>query len=945
MRRPKQAFTESEEAVHALLQLTFFTLSNGLVLLVQVLGLVTPDVIPSINGVNNVAKNASPFSSQQLFQFGKNGTWIENVAARSNGDLLFTVLQPAPQLYTLAGVGSTDPQATLLYEFPNMTGLLGITEAFPDTFVVAGGKFTGTASPVLGTFSLWKPSFAKLLDLPDHVYPNGLTSVPGKPGVILVADSIGSLLRVDVTSNQTDTVAAVPEMAPVPGWPFLIGINGIKIYDGYVYWTNSFAATMYRMAIDADGFAVVTPSTSPSSSDSTPTMTTDAIAGPTFTPKVEQDSSTDSANVTVETVVYMPITFMDDFVIADDGVLWITTNPNNTVVAFDPATGKSAVAAGDQNQAVMAGANAAVFGRTDADSQTLYVVTAGGLNSPVNGTFIEPAKIVAMDASTTFSPISRSLLLIFALLLLPGELILSFAFIFILSHRMSHLTTARKLTFNDSILNNYILTKFTRNDLTMVVMEWSPLPDFSLAGALAVLLTLGMIDKTKETVLGYTLLLFIFNLYALKIALTVINEAYYPGNANAEYSSAPADFPTHVEINQEYDQGFNWERVWTQLSELTVLMARSRQFELNAEDRGGHIYVEGTTEQIKALAKVMRLIGREHDYTAAFVDFIDIEPSNEWIKVVEDFLSPRPTSYAELILTCHECLNKSTVDCLQGAQLTEVFGYNQRVEQIMRIIQQEESEWRVELLTAIQTMVNLATTPKLREDLYLTVTARRNGLQPMDRAIQFVKDLTPDAVKLLRHKADIKVVPAFLVPVLDVAEAVVDPNCFDCVMANTGRLLRELRNLTIQCFVKLRQKMHEADAGVKFVQGNVTHNWRLLVGSPGWNRSTFMQQLVSRSGFEPTLALDVVEGLHLAFLEAIHIAEPSPDHVPDVVQDLSYVDLVKLNNLILRQPNVQGFEGEIASLWAETAGAHDDGQGRAPPPFSSNRQAPPPFTA
>lgn len=388
------------------------------ILLAQTFGLAVPRVIPNSIAIDNVDLDSLPFPSRQLFQFEQNGTWIENVAARANGDLLFTVLQPAPQLYSLTGVQSNNPQATLLFEFPGMTGVLGITEVFPDVFVVAGGKFKGTATPIFGTFSLWRvsfvgahvpckincgygggkrPSFTKLLDLPHHVYPNGLTTVPDRPGVIFVAESMGSLLRVDVTSSKIDTVAAVPEMVPVPGWPFLMGINGIKIYNGYVYWSNSFAATMYRMAIDDDGFAISAPSSSYYSLPDT--TTTDDVATPKFTGTIEEGGNNNSTNVTVETVVSMPITFMDDFVIAHDGALWITTNPNNTVIAYNQDTGKTAVVAGDQHQAAMAGANAAVFGRTASDKHILYVVTAGGLTSPVNGTFIEPAKIVAIDTT------------------------------------------------------------------------------------------------------------------------------------------------------------------------------------------------------------------------------------------------------------------------------------------------------------------------------------------------------------------------------------------------------------------------------------------------------------------------------------------------------------------------------------------------------------------
>lgn len=57
------------------------------------------------------------------------------------------------------------------------------------------------------------------------------------------------------------------------------------------------------------------------------------------------------------------------------------------------------VVAGAQQESVVAGAIAGTFGRTSADRHILYVVTDGGLASPINGTFVEPAKVVAVDTS------------------------------------------------------------------------------------------------------------------------------------------------------------------------------------------------------------------------------------------------------------------------------------------------------------------------------------------------------------------------------------------------------------------------------------------------------------------------------------------------------------------------------------------------------------------
>lgn len=208
----------------------------------------------------NVSALNPPLASSTVFQFPNVGTWIENVAARENGDLLITMVQPKPHLYSLKGPQTPQPEMSLLFEFPNMDGLLGITEVQDDVFVVAGGQFHGEADPILGTFSLWNisfadryPTLAKIVDLPDNVFPNGLVTVPGQRDVVLVANSLGSLLRVDVSTGTMETIAADPEMVPVPGALFPLGINGIKILDGYVWWTNSFASTIYRRRIDAAG--------------------------------------------------------------------------------------------------------------------------------------------------------------------------------------------------------------------------------------------------------------------------------------------------------------------------------------------------------------------------------------------------------------------------------------------------------------------------------------------------------------------------------------------------------------------------------------------------------------------------------------------------------------------------------------------------------------------
>ena len=81
-----------------------------------------------------------------------NGTWLENLAVRSNGQLLVTVFS-APELYQVDPNGGKQPQ--LIHQFPGVLGLAGIAEVEKDVFAVAGGNLslkTLTSPP--GSFSL-----------------------------------------------------------------------------------------------------------------------------------------------------------------------------------------------------------------------------------------------------------------------------------------------------------------------------------------------------------------------------------------------------------------------------------------------------------------------------------------------------------------------------------------------------------------------------------------------------------------------------------------------------------------------------------------------------------------------------------------------------------------------------------------------------------------------
>jgi hypothetical protein len=69
------------------------------------------------------------------------GTWVENIAVRSNGKLLVTLLSQ-PDVYQVNPSGTESP--SLVYSFPGASGALGIAELGTDVFAVVAGNWSTT---------------------------------------------------------------------------------------------------------------------------------------------------------------------------------------------------------------------------------------------------------------------------------------------------------------------------------------------------------------------------------------------------------------------------------------------------------------------------------------------------------------------------------------------------------------------------------------------------------------------------------------------------------------------------------------------------------------------------------------------------------------------------------------------------------------------------------
>lgn len=208
---------------------------------------------------------STPYPNRPVIEFPI-GTWAENLAVRSNGQLLVTVLN-VPQLLQVDPLSLQE--SFLIHEFPNpdkSDGLIGIVEMGKDVFYALHGNFTISdteGSP--GTYSVWKvdmntfkggengtvvaPATVSLFTkIPEAAGPNGLTAL--NKYEILIADcKLGVIFKLNVKSEAYEIVIKDPLMTAGPRLSSL-GVNGIKILDGFLYFTNTQAGTFNRIPID-----------------------------------------------------------------------------------------------------------------------------------------------------------------------------------------------------------------------------------------------------------------------------------------------------------------------------------------------------------------------------------------------------------------------------------------------------------------------------------------------------------------------------------------------------------------------------------------------------------------------------------------------------------------------------------------------------------------------
>jgi SMP-30/Gluconolactonase/LRE-like region len=240
------------------------------------------------------------------------------------------------------------------------------------THATVSGKATGLTFTPDGTLLLsgwdqqdtpmiWQVSAQGNVDvlvtLPDALFLNGLT--PLTDSLYLIADSYrGIIWQLNLPERTVQVWLEHPQLARSSPDQVFPAVNGLKIFDGILYASNTQKAQLVKIPIQ--------PNQQPG-----------------------------------EPEVFLNQVNLDDFAFDRQGNLYGTTHVFNSVVKIAPDGSMTTIAQLEQG---MAGTTALAFGRSPSDQTCLYVTTNGGMSfPPISG--IEPAKVVCLEVGIAGLPL------------------------------------------------------------------------------------------------------------------------------------------------------------------------------------------------------------------------------------------------------------------------------------------------------------------------------------------------------------------------------------------------------------------------------------------------------------------------------------------------------------------------------------------------------------
>ena len=233
--------------------LSLYSLSNLLLHLGALIAMASPlTVAPSAE-----LRPISTSPLEEIFHFPPQKAAIENIHTRPNGHLLFTTLHSG-NLYTLDPFINS-PQPKIVASLPGASGLCGIAtvDAKANIYAIGGGEHVSFGFTP-GTVATWVVQIKEdgtglvLARIPVDATLNGMDSIPTKPYIVLGVDSKGGrVMRVNTLTRHVDVAFNDPSLGPSPTFP--LGVNGARVRDDYLYFTNSGQGTFARIPIDQNG--------------------------------------------------------------------------------------------------------------------------------------------------------------------------------------------------------------------------------------------------------------------------------------------------------------------------------------------------------------------------------------------------------------------------------------------------------------------------------------------------------------------------------------------------------------------------------------------------------------------------------------------------------------------------------------------------------------------
>ena len=152
----------------------------------------------------------------------------------------------------------------MLTDFPALTSTLGITELASDIFYVAATNISEIGRAAVfsinmrpyrvlpnGTISI-PPVIKNVANLTSAGGPNGMTHIRKTDDFVLIAETIlGGVWKTNFVTGESTLIIQDPTMKGPPNTtgPAAYGINGVRVHNDTLFYTNSGTQALYRMPV------------------------------------------------------------------------------------------------------------------------------------------------------------------------------------------------------------------------------------------------------------------------------------------------------------------------------------------------------------------------------------------------------------------------------------------------------------------------------------------------------------------------------------------------------------------------------------------------------------------------------------------------------------------------------------------------------------------------